>query len=253
MTRLPRRSMSEWGSLASHRELLGRTATVQRSHQALEALIALAFTDPTTKLHNRRALDEISSLSLDFDGPSFGVLMLDLTGFKRVNDEGGHSAGDAALGQVGNTLAERCRTDLPSPLGLPFRYGGDEFCILVPGSGFDSFTESANLAGFNWQTFTLEGKALGFGASIGYSAPDDEVSLSILIDRADAAAKVSKHRHDEPTKWSPTLEYLEDLYTARRRCEMCAATISVQIPQKNLRAGFLLSCAHCHERFPDSH
>lgn len=235
-------------SLASHRDLLGRTATVQGAHQALEGLIAIAFSDPTTKLYNRRALDEIANLSLGFEGPNFGAVMLDLTGFKRVNDEGKHSAGDAALGQVGRSLAELCRMDLSSPLGLPFRYGGDEFCILVPSDSFDLFVDHSNLRRLRWPDFTLEGKALGFGAAVGYTAPDEEVGLTILIDRADAAAKASKHRHDEPVRWSNTLEE-EDLFSARRRCASCAATITIQIPRSNLKSASLL-CSHCHEPLP---
>jgi diguanylate cyclase (GGDEF)-like protein len=244
--------------LASHRELLALTATVQSAHQALEGLIALAFIDPTTNLYNRRALDEITNLALGFEGPSFGVVMIDLTGFKRVNDEGGHAGGDAALGQVGKTLTDMCLSPLDpsSPLGLPFRYGGDEFCILVPSDNFETFVEDDNLRRMRWPDFTLEGKVLGFGASIGYASPDEEVGLSTalpeevglptLIERADAAAKVSKHHDDEPVRWSSMLEQ-EDLFSARRRCTSCQATVTIQIPKNNLRPDFLLACAHCEE------
>ncbi|MEZ0166563.1 putative bifunctional diguanylate cyclase/phosphodiesterase [Kineococcus sp. LSe6-4] len=86
----------------------------------------LARTDPLTGLGNRRALHEDAGPLLARGG-RLGLLLLDLDGFKDVNDTLGHAAGDEVLVQVAGllsaTLAER---------GTISRLGGDEFAVLVP-------------------------------------------------------------------------------------------------------------------------
>lgn len=227
-------------------DLLGRTERVRFARDALEGLISLAFTDPTTRLPNRSALDEVAKLSVGFDDPSFGVAMLDLTGFKRVNDIGSHSAGDTALAQVGQTLIDLCRLAVEGaePLGLPFRYGGDEFCILLPAIGFEAFVERSNLGRLRWPDFSVEGKNLGFGASVGIAAPDEELGLTGLIGRADIAAKVSKQSGDEPVRWSPGLEQ-EEVVSPRRRCPSCSATVTIQISKRDLSTSAFGYCPNC--------
>lgn len=86
--------------------------------------------DRLTRLWNSRYLHE----ALDQEiarcrryGRPFGLLVLDLDGFKAVNDTAGHSAGDVVLQTVGRILREHCRaTDVPA------RIGGDEFAIILP-------------------------------------------------------------------------------------------------------------------------
>jgi diguanylate cyclase (GGDEF)-like protein len=230
--------------LASVRDLLGRTETVLSAQQALEGLIALAFTDPTTRLYNRRAFDEIANLSLGFEGPVFGAVMIDLTGFKRVNDEGSHAAGNAALGEVGRTLTDICKATDSSPVGHAFRYGGDEFCVLVPAQNFEAFVSPANLGRLRWPKFSVEGKALGFGASVGFAPPDEDAGLTLLTERADLAASISKHRSDEPVRWSSDLKAV-DLVTSRRRCQSCSTTVAIQGPRQAIKSDFFDSCRNC--------
>jgi diguanylate cyclase (GGDEF)-like protein len=230
--------------LASARDLLSRTATVSGAHAALEGLINLAFTDPTTRLHNRRALDEVAKLPLGFEGLAYGALMLDLTGFKRVNDAGSHAAGDAALGRVGGTLLAMCSVDGRFSTALPFRYGGDEFCILVPKAIFEAFVERSHLSQLTWNDFTLHEKSLGFGAAIGIAEPDEEVGLIELIDRADRAAKLSKERKDEPVRWTAASGH-DSVISLRKRCGECAATITVQVTQARAIPDAFKACPNC--------
>ena len=90
-----------------------------------------AATDPLTGLGNRRALDEnlgqLIEQSVDA-GADLSLVMLDLDGFKLVNDTHGHQVGDDALRFVGGMLAGSCRED-----DIAVRLGGDEFVLLLPG------------------------------------------------------------------------------------------------------------------------
>lgn len=235
--------------MASASDLLSRTATVAGAQAALEGLIRLAFTDPTTGLYNRRAFEEVTKLPLGLDGLVFGAVMLDLTGFKRVNDEGTHAAGDAALGRVGNTLLAMCAAGGAFSTAMPFRYGGDEFCILVPKTIFEKFVDLSYLSQLRWNDFTLQEKSLGFSASIGIAEPDEDVGLIELVDRADRAAKLSKERKDEPVRWTPTTEH-ESIVSPRKRCGACTATITVQVAQTRVVADSFKVCPNCGGMLP---
>jgi diguanylate cyclase (GGDEF)-like protein len=91
-----------------------------------------AIRDPLTGLLNRRGLTSTLQRLVE-DGERLGVsgcvAMLDLDRFKRVNDEFGHAVGDRVLAEAGRIMLEVFRrTD------VAFRYGGDEFCVLMPGA-----------------------------------------------------------------------------------------------------------------------
>ena len=89
---------------------------------------ALAFEDPLTGLPNRRQFDDALKAAIDAPpraGAAHAVLMLDLNGFKRINDIHGHPIGDEALIQVAARLRMAVRGD-----DLIARLGGDEFAVL---------------------------------------------------------------------------------------------------------------------------
>lgn len=97
---------------------------------ALERERALARTDPLTGLANSRSFTEIAEREIAVarrTGRSLSVIWIDLDGFKLINDQLGHAAGDQVLAQVGAALRRSTRrTDLAA------RVGGDEFAILLP-------------------------------------------------------------------------------------------------------------------------
>jgi len=99
-------------------------------HQG-DLLRRMAFLDPLTGLHNRRALDERLAADLRQaarQSQSLAVLMIDIDRFKRYNDHYGHLAGDDALRRVAATL----QAGMLRPMDLVTRYGGEEFVGLLP-------------------------------------------------------------------------------------------------------------------------
>ena len=105
-------------------------STLMFSAAALTLIISLlrssfemAYRDDLTGLLGRRALNEkLSSL-----GRSYSIAMLDIDHFKNFNDRHGHDVGDDVLKIVSRHIAE------VSGGGIPYRYGGEEFCIIFPG------------------------------------------------------------------------------------------------------------------------
>ena len=105
------------------------TPFVKARDEALEQLSFQAKTDPLTKLPNRRSIDVqldkfiASTVRHNFYG---AVLLLDLDGFKHINDVYGHDVGDKVLVEVANRLRSRVRLD-----EVVGRLGGDEFILLI--------------------------------------------------------------------------------------------------------------------------
>jgi diguanylate cyclase (GGDEF)-like protein len=88
------------------------------------------YLDELTGIPNRRALDEKLS-HLDGD---YSLAMVDIDHFKKFNDSYGHDQGDDVLRMVGKHLAEQTQE-------RAFRYGGEEFCVLLPGQASDEAAE----------------------------------------------------------------------------------------------------------------
>lgn len=85
-----------------------------------------AITDALTGVGNRQALREAFQEMEASRRTRYMLLMLDLDGFKRLNDGFGHACGDKYLQLLGKILRETCRE-----AETPFRFGGDEFCVLL--------------------------------------------------------------------------------------------------------------------------
>ena len=148
---------------------------------------ALAPHDPLTGLPNRRffaeKLDEcLRGVS---DAQQLAVLMLDLDGFKKVNDMHGHVTGDKALSEFARRIAVLLRAD-----SVFARIGGDEFAIIMP--KIDSLDEPTNLArriaAAFAEPFLIDNIAAEFGVGVGIAiAPDDGTEPDELVRRADRA------------------------------------------------------------------
>jgi diguanylate cyclase (GGDEF)-like protein len=98
----------------------------------VRVLKRVALLDPLTNVYNRRVLArnlEREQARVARYGTSFAVLMLDVDGFKEINDRYGHAAGDEVLKLVSRVLTNEVRK-----IDIVARYGGDEFIVLMPDS-----------------------------------------------------------------------------------------------------------------------
>jgi diguanylate cyclase (GGDEF)-like protein len=147
----------------------------------------LARHDPLTGLPNRRFFEERLEECLGTASASHqvAVLMLDLDGFKMVNDTHGHTAGDKALCEFTRRVSVIVRAD-----AFLARVGGDEFTIIMP--RILSLDDPANLArriaAAVAEPFEVENATTEFGVGIGIAiAPNDGVHADELVRRADRA------------------------------------------------------------------
>jgi diguanylate cyclase len=144
-----------------------------------------AHTDPLTGLLNRRALTaQIDERMADEEPKPFLLALLDLDGFKPINDMHGHAAGDVLLCTVGKRLAEAAGED-----AAVARLGGDEFAILIPaGSSEKVETLADDLLIALVPPFAIEGQQLRIGASIGIAQwPENGSDMKTLFEKADKA------------------------------------------------------------------
>jgi diguanylate cyclase len=152
-----------------------------RQASALGDEKALARTDELTGLPNRRKL--IAALS-DFSEVEGALMLLDLNGFKQINDRSGHRAGDQVLIQV----AARFARVLPEG-ALLARLGGDEFGILLKGSKIATQEIAQALQACVSYPFLIDGEKISVGVSIGHV---DNSEGGDLLAKADAAMYLVK-------------------------------------------------------------
>jgi diguanylate cyclase (GGDEF)-like protein len=159
----------------------------QLSHQA--------FHDSLTGLPNRSFLLQRAEMAVEHAGDTgtrTGLLLLDLNGFKAVNDNAGHQAGDMLLQQVAKRLLGAVRdTDVVS------RLGGDEFAILLSRDPDEQVATGVadRIVERLREPFTIDGEEWRVGGSVGIAIyPDDADAYDELMRAADAAMYEAKHR-----------------------------------------------------------
>lgn len=148
-----------------------------------------ALTDPLTRVANRRALLHRLEHELDRhrrNGRPFAIVMLDLDGFKPLNDRFGHEAGDDLLRDVAAALSRAMRAQ-----DLVARIGGDEFCVLAPetdGPGAERLAGRVRGA-----VRTVTAGAIAVRGSVGAAVfPDDAEDPIALMRVADARLLAAK-------------------------------------------------------------
>jgi diguanylate cyclase (GGDEF)-like protein len=156
-----------------------------------ERLRYLAIHDPLTKLLNRAAFTEALEKSLQAarEGTHGALMWIDLDNFKLINDSLGHAAGDMVLSQVASLLQTSLRRH-----DVPFRFGGDEFGVLLRDIDLATAKMIAErIRSLIQDTVSSDlGKRFTVGASIGIAAIDGTVSGHEVIASADAACYSAK-------------------------------------------------------------
>ena len=180
------------GSRARGRFVSYRDIREQKKEEA--RLLHSALHDTLTGLPNRRLFLDRTELMLARlrrrPNRGFAIFFLDLDGFKKVNDELGHAAGDALL----LTMAERLKACL-RPQDTVARFGGDEFALLLDESSTAGELEvlAGRLQVEIGQVFVWMGQEVRVGASIGIAKVDDHERAEQLLHAADMATYIAKN------------------------------------------------------------
>ena len=180
------------------------TAVVAHLREGLVArqreLSELVRRDPLTGVGNRRLLAERLRYELARHrraGRELALLVLDLDGFKAVNDRLGHPVGDRLLRDVAQGLAAAVRDG-----DTIVRHGGDEFCVIAPETNRD---HAVALGERLLEALALiDGVDGPLSASIGVAVfPDDGPTAELLIAAADLAERQAKSEGREPSPTQP--------------------------------------------------
>ncbi|GGI08138.1 hypothetical protein GCM10011354_27600 [Egicoccus halophilus] len=189
---------------------IGVVRDVTARHAAEDQLRYRAQHDGLTGLHNRAVLRERLAETTAARRPA-SLLLLDLDGFKDVNDTFGHSVGDDVLVEV----ADRLRRTLPDGV-LVVRLGGDEFAAVVPGDSGEQV--AGELLTALEPPFRLGDLELSIGGSVGVSrTPEHGVDPETLLRRADAAMYRAKAQSGTWHTYRPS-----DEVRAARRLQLVA-------------------------------
>jgi diguanylate cyclase (GGDEF)-like protein len=163
-----------------------------------ERLTVIASIDMLSGLANRRGFQS----RLDFEwmkaqqhGSELSLLMIDVDHFKLFNDSYGHPEGDVCLTRLGETLAGIAA----ETMGFAGRYGGEEFCLLVPSTDSKRALEIGETVRATVQNMamphcTSHYQTVTVSVGVACAKPNDKQQPGDLIEAADAALYAAKHR-----------------------------------------------------------
>ena len=186
-------------------EVISRTSDLREANALLEGqvqqinnlkddMFKLATYDPLTGLYNRRLLADTLKREFsrsDREKISTGLLMMDIDHFKLINDAFGHLAGDEVLKSFGSHVLANIRQE-----DSAFRYGGEEFLIILPGASIhDAVIRAEELRKMIERIdFDIEGKHGQVTVSIGVAEyPENGKSMDNVLAKADEALYAAKH------------------------------------------------------------
>ena len=158
-------------------------------------LYSIAITDELTGLFTVRHFNLCISRQMTLferHGGTFSLLMIDIDNFKKVNDTYGHPSGDAVLINVAAAISESLRGS-----DLAFRYGGEEFTVILPSATLSSGLKAAERIRSQIEAATIDigGQNIGVTVSIGLAVfPDNALTVKDLILEADKSLYIAKHR-----------------------------------------------------------
>lgn len=174
-----------------------------KEHEMHEVLKIQTYTDTLTCALNRRALEELLFDNFDnwkSNSENVALIMFDVDNFKEYNDNFSHSTGDEVLKRVASMASQLCNKNMPNI----FRYGGDEFFMVVVGSDrLDVLTKSLDLLRSIAKLKMKRSK-------------EEELYLTISI-----GVQMLNNKIDSPAEFISAVD--EDLYFAKNNGKACVA------------------------------
>ena len=195
--------------------LVGISQDITDAHSSHEKLWQAANVDFLTGVANRAQFQDSLARNLadaSSDGSTLSLMLLDLDGFKEINDTRGHQAGDDVLKAVAERLVARVPTG-----GTVARLGGDEFAVVLPRSGDAARqkTLARQMLTALKQPIVTMGESIHASATIGIATyPDDATTSKALLRCADIALYNGK-RHERGSVACYVTE-IGDLFGKRR-------------------------------------
>lgn len=186
------------------RMLISIVTDITERKKAEEQITYLAYHDALTGLANRKFFYEKLHIELERSfrkGDKTAILFLDLDGFKQVNDNYGHEAGDILLQEVANRIKSNIRE-----IDTVARMGGDEFTLLIVDITSRSAAEavSKKISQLMDSPFIINDIPLRIQASIGISIfPDDGRDMKQLVSKADNEMYAAKQEKREKKRALP--------------------------------------------------
>ncbi|MDO3386414.1 GGDEF domain-containing protein [Gilvimarinus sp. SDUM040013] len=191
--------------------LLASLAFPLNNAKKYQQAMKMALIDPLTKVGNRSALSaalEREHQLLQRNGKAFALIMLDIDHFKGINDEYGHSRGDEVLIQVAATVEDVSRgTD------MTFRYGGEEFALLLSATGAAGglITAERLRRAVEKLHIRVADKTIQPTISLGVSScVDAREELNLVLERADRALYDAKRQGRNRSCCEPAQIYLDN-------------------------------------------
>jgi len=154
--------------------------------------LKMAYTDPLTKTNNRTAFDDSLKREIKLahrNSTHLSVIFFDIDHFKAINDTYGHDCGDIALSSAANCIKEAVRGS-----DIVFRYGGEEFVILLNDTNIDGAKLMAERIRQSIENHTIAYgmETIKLTASLGVSCLKGNDTPDTIIQRADAAMYQAK-------------------------------------------------------------
>jgi diguanylate cyclase (GGDEF)-like protein/PAS domain S-box-containing protein len=181
------------GSIIGAIEIFRDNSADIEARRKIEAMERLAFLDHLTRLPNRRFLGMSVGTALSeyqVHKDPFGVLLIDIDGFKAINDSSGHDCGDRALQEVAKTLTGSLR-----PTDIVGRWGGDEFVAIVGNVNRETLkvlAERCVMLVAETSIPSKDGKPLALSISAGAALVHPCETVEVLVQRADELMYESK-------------------------------------------------------------
>jgi diguanylate cyclase (GGDEF)-like protein len=170
--------------------------TLLDNAQLFDQVSHLATSDSLTGLANHRQLLDVLENEIQRSrrtGRRFAVLLFDLDGLKKINDQYGHLTGTLAIKRLGTVLRNISRS-----VDTPARYGGDEFALVLPESGGPEAQQAATRI---CERLMRDGQEPAISVSVGHAVyPADGTTVEQLLSAADIALYKMKGRSQKKTR-----------------------------------------------------